>query len=203
MSDQSQGQKKGVIRRSVGWYFGAVGRGAKGAVGVESFHQVGGMLDTAFHAAKDALRYQQCPRCREHSLAEQNGKFQCQRHDVCGFEAASVGEVEAFRKQMQDVDGRVLALAKGYQGGFRERANGAVMLSRMFWVVTALILIYSVSWVFDGRLVYALWVGLVAAFTTLQAVKYAYAAHRLLEADDVKPLSFLTRPSMWFPAKQG
>lgn len=203
MSDQNQDQKRGVVRRSVGWYFGAVGRGAKGAVGTESFRQVGGMLESAVQTAREALRYQQCPRCREQSLVEAGGKYQCVRGDVCGFQADSASDVEAFRKSMEGVDSRILALSKGHPGGFRERRHGALLLSRLFWVVSVLLLIYGLSWVFDGRVVYALWVILVSVFAMLQAVKYAYAVHRLSFTDKLTPMEFLFRPSLWFPAKQG
>lgn len=201
MSDKES--KRGAVRRAGGWYLGRLVGGAKGAVGTEQFRLGGRILSSAYGAVKDVFTYKQCPRCREQSLLAVDDGFKCVREDICGFHAASEREVEEFGKAMSAVDARVLALAKGHDGAFTRRAGGAITISRMFWIVTLIVLCYSVSWLFDGRLGYAAQVLLVALWTAISAIRYAYAAHRLSDERTLKPLAFVVNPAMWFPSKSG
>lgn len=183
-------QRQGLFRRGVS----AVGAGAKGALGFESWKQAGQLAGSAYSASKLKV----CPRCREKSFVVQGNQHFCVREDICGFVAHSQEEVENMRAETSSVDMRVLAIAKGFKGSFEKRGAGAKRISWICWGVTACILSYGISWAFDERWAYSLWVSLVAMYTGLNAIKYAFMARKLNSNIKIAPLAFLMSPGLWF-----
>lgn len=189
MANETQ-KRKGVLRR----YFSLIGVSAKGAVGAESIKQVGQFAG----AAIDTVKHRACPRCMERSMLENHGHYVCTRTDICGFEAHGEVAVENMREAMHAVNPQVLAVAKGFTGDFGKRAQGAKKVSWLLWGVTALILAYSFSWLIEMNWLYVGWTALVAVYTAVNAIRYAYMSYRLGGVVNVKPRQFLVRPSLWF-----
>lgn len=183
--------KRGIGRGTKG-YFSLVAGGAKGALGTESIRQTGQMAGSAIAR----LRMQTCPRCLELSMATEGGVHHCIRTDICGLTGTD-DEINAFRNALR-VDPRVIALAKGFTGSFDERARGARNISRILWGMTTLILMYGVSWLFSDKWGTATWTLLVGLLCGIQAIRYAYTAHRLAEPAVSSPLRFLRSPFLWF-----
>jgi hypothetical protein len=183
--------KRGLFRR----YVSLVGTSAKGAVGAESIKQLGQFAGAAFGTVKTQV----CPRCMEKSLvSSDSGHYQCTRADICGFTAGSEKELEAMREASFAVNPRILAISKGFTGDFRSRSNGAKRLSWMFWIITALVMAYSFSWAVEMKWLYFFWTFLVAVYTAINAIRYAYMSYRLIDAVHLRPRQFLARPGLWF-----
>lgn len=183
-------KQRGAVRK----YFGLIGSGAKGALGTESIKQVGQFAS----ATIGAVRLQPCPRCMEKSLLEDKSGYHCVRGDICGFSAAKKTDIDSMRESIFSMSPRVLAISKGFSGDFRVRARGAKRLSWLFWVVTAMLLAYSLSWAIEMRWLYFGWTLVVAVYAAISAIRYAYMSYRLLDAMQLRPTQFLLRPSLWF-----
>lgn len=183
--------KRGLFRR----YFSLVGTSAKGAVGAESIKQVGQFAGAAFGTVKIGT----CPRCMEKSLiASDGGQYHCTREDICGFTAKSEKELEAMRDKSFSISPQILAISKGFTGDFRKRSNGAKRLSWMFWIITAMVMAYSLSWAMEMKWLYFGWTFLVAIYTAISAIRYAYMSYRLVDAVKLRPRQFLSKPGLWF-----
>jgi hypothetical protein len=178
--------------RGIKGYFGLIGKGAKGALGVESIRQAGQMTGSVV----GRLRMKTCPRCLETSMVVENGVHTCMRTDICGL-TGTADEIQAFREKTH-VDPRLIALGKGFTGHFDERARGLCSLSRVMWVCATLIGVYGMYWLLEGNAWTFVWTLLVGLLCAIKAVRYSYTARRLLNGESMAPMAYLKTPSLWF-----
>lgn len=191
MSEQKRKGVGGLWR----WYIGAVGAGAKGAMGTESSRQSIQMI----RAGWGQMWLGVCPRCKGRTLRKEGSVYRCLHDSVCGFQANGKAEVEQAFDAMKSVDIRVLALSKGEPVNLASHSASARRMAWFCWAITFLLIVYGLSWAFDGQWFYAGWVCLVSVYTALKALTYAFQSLRSQGVVLPSKLEFLANPQLWFP----
>lgn len=178
-----------------GRYFAVVGRAAKGALGGE-FLLAGRAV---VHNTKTQLKSKTCPRCYEKSVLQGgDGLLHCNRKDICGW-SGSEAQLKSLESERGNIHPFVYSLAKGGEPLSASKAGGVnSFFSWALWVFAVLIFTYALSWVIDGRFLYAVWVWLVSFLLSVYAVQFAYRAQVLKGRFKGAPFGFIKRPDLWF-----
>lgn len=184
----------GGVKRAARGYVSALSGACKGALGAEFVRAGRGMVG----AAGQRLRLRTCPRCFEPTLQKVDGGYQCIAHDICGLQA-SEQEVAALSNFNTSIHPVVYAIAKGQNFDVTGQQRASLRLSWVAWVLLMLLVAYALSWLLDGDIFFGTWVGFVAAWVWLFAVRLAYRAQYLSGAFSGSPKEFFKSPGAWFP----
>lgn len=182
-------EKKGIFRSSVR----LLGRSAKGALGGE-FITAGSALG---RSVKDSINARGCPRCFERSLFSIDGRWTCVRSDICGWHGSDE-DVQMLREATCNISPLVFAVAKGNRVNVSRDAKQNCFFSWLLWLITALILVYSVYATQAISMFMGCWIALVGVMLGINAVRFSYRAQYLLGRFRGEPIEFLKEPRLWF-----
>lgn len=93
----------------------------------------------------------------------------------------------------------VMAIAKGLSiVDIAKRIESAKRVSRILWATVAVVAIYALSWVWDGRYGIFLWTSAIAFALSVKALGYAYRVWQAVNHRRGGFSLFLREPSRWF-----